>query len=141
MRILGYQASRPNLRLLRLPEEVVEPSPVPVNARIALDHGFARDGWLVFMPGQEVRGVPVPLEGEAFRVGRWWDCVPAPNPRTVWLANPDDGGDDEHAPTVVAEYDVLLLWPRKDACERSAPAGTCSRATVPCSPSGTAPAS
>jgi len=103
MRILGYQASRPNLRLLRLPEEVVEPSPVPVNARIALDHGFARDGWLVFMPGQEVRGVPVPLEGKAFRVGRWWDCVPAPNPRTIWLANADV--DDEHAPTVVAEYD------------------------------------
>src|SRR5689334_13425272 len=81
MRILGSRASRPNLWLLRLPEEVAEPSPVPFNAAVALDRGFARDGWLVLMTDLDVRGIPVPIEGKAFRLGRWWDCVPAPNPR------------------------------------------------------------
>jgi hypothetical protein len=103
-RVLGYQQSRPHIRLLRLPEETVEPSPVSVNADVALDHGFARDGWLVFNAFADIRGIPVPLEGRAFRVGRWWDCVPAPNPRTVWLANPGPKFD-EGAPTIIAEYD------------------------------------
>jgi hypothetical protein len=101
------------LRLLRLPEETIEPSPVPLNgASAALDRGFARDGWLVFNPVEEVWGVPVPLEGRAFRVGRWWDCVPALNPRTIWLANPvgpdANAGLDHDAPTLVVEYDGVL---------------------------------
>jgi hypothetical protein len=103
-RVLGYQQSRPYLRVLRLPEETVEPSPVSVNADVALDRGFTREGWLVFNAFADIRGVPVPLEGRAFRVGRWWDCVPAPNPRTVWLANPGPKFD-ESAPTIIAEYD------------------------------------
>jgi hypothetical protein len=75
----------------------------------ALDRGFVRDGWLVFNPNEEVWGVPLPLKGKAFRVGRWWDCVPAPNPRTIWLAGPvqpdPDVGPDIEAPTVLEEYD------------------------------------
>jgi hypothetical protein len=95
------------LRVLRLPEQAVEPSPVACNADIALDRGFAREGWLVVIAHPEVRGLPVPLEGERFSVGYWWDCVPAPNPRTVWLANPGKAIDDSQ-PTVVTEYDGVL---------------------------------
>src|SRR4051812_17932160 len=88
---LGHQSARPRLRLVRLPEESVEPSPVPLDgATCALDRGFARDGWLVFTPNEEVWGVPAALDGPAFRVGRWWGCGPPPNPRTLWLANPAD---------------------------------------------------
>lgn len=87
--ILGYQATRPHLRLLSLPEETIVPSPVALNAPpTALDRGFRRDGWLVFKPSEDVWGVDASLTGAAFRVGRWWDCVPACNPQTVWLGAP-----------------------------------------------------
>jgi hypothetical protein len=112
LRILGYDETAPHLRLLSLPEETIEPCPVSLNAAdCALDRGFARDGWLVFDSNAEVWGVPIPLEGEAFRIGRWWDCVAAPNPRTVWLANPVDPdpniGLDRDVPTLVVEYDGI----------------------------------
>jgi hypothetical protein len=46
------------LRLLRLPEEIIEPSPLSLDAaHNALDLGFARDGWLAFTPNEEVWGV------------------------------------------------------------------------------------
>ena len=108
--ILGYQATRPHLRLLSLPEDTIVPSPVPLNAAAtALDRGFRRDGWLVFKPSEDVWGIDASLTGAAFRVGRWWDCVPAANPRTVWLGAPVSrdwtvgrGLDDV---THLAEYD------------------------------------
>src|SRR5690349_16101946 len=51
MRVLGYQPTRPRLRLLSLPEGTVEPSPVRLDAAAnALDRGFARDGWIAFVP-------------------------------------------------------------------------------------------
>jgi hypothetical protein len=129
LRVLGYQPTRPRLRLLRLPEERVEPSPVALDAaECALD----RDGWLVFTPNAEVWGVPASLEGRAFRVGRWWDCVPAPNPRTVWLANPVDpdpsGGLDHDAPTVLVEYDGVV---RQEIDRRELPGSLRLEAAVP----------
>jgi hypothetical protein len=108
--VLGYQQTRPHLRLLSLPEGTVGPSPVALNgAATALDSGFRRDGWLVFKPSQEVWGVDASLTGRAFRVGRWWDCVPARNPRTVWLGDPVSPdptvGPRQDEPTQLAEYD------------------------------------
>lgn len=107
MCVLGYQPTRPRLRLLHLPEEVVEPSPVPLDATVAISRGFVRDGWLVFDAGTDIRGISFPLKGRPFRVGRWWDCVPGPNPRTIWLANPVgvDESLDRAGPTIVVEYD------------------------------------
>ena len=95
--LLGYQATRPRLRVLRLPSETVEPSPVPLNRPVAIDHGFAREGWFVLRPGREVWGIPASLDGK-FALGEWLTCVPAANPRTVWL------GDS----TMALEYDGVL---------------------------------
>lgn len=108
--VLGYQSTRPHLRLLSLPEGTIEPSPVALNGgSTALDRGFRRDGWLVFKPSQDVWGIDASLTGRAFRVGRWWDCEPARNPRTVWLgapASPDpSAGRRWDEPTQLAEYD------------------------------------
>src|SRR3954447_693874 len=130
---LGHQSAGPRLRLVRLPEESVEPSPVPLDgATCALDRGFARDGWLVFTPNEEVWRVPAALDGPAFRVGRWWDCVPSPNPRTVWVANavdPDpNAGVDRHAPTVLVEYDGVL---RQEVDRRELARSLRLEATVP----------
>ena len=110
MRVLGYQPTRPRLRVLSLPEEAIEPSPVPLNGAVcALDRAFVRDGWIVFAPNEEVWGVPASLTGNAFRVGRWWDCVPALNPRTVWLGAPvardPQAWRDLDAPNLIQEYD------------------------------------
>jgi hypothetical protein len=110
MRVLGYQPTRPRLRVLSLPEQSIEPSPVPLNgSTCALDSGFIRDGWIAFTPSLEVWGMPVPLGGKAFKVGRWWDCVPAVDPRTVWLGVPVDPDPrarrDMTLPTLVVEYD------------------------------------
>jgi hypothetical protein len=110
MRLLGYQPTRPRLRVLSLPEEVIDPSPVPLNgAMCALDRAVVRDGWIVFMPNEEVWGVPTSFTGKAFRVGRWWDCVPGLNSRTVWLggrvARDPSVGRDPDAPNLLEEYD------------------------------------
>src|SRR4051812_34416011 len=87
--LLGYQDTRPHLRVVSLPDERVKPSPVPLNAAdCALDVGFPRDGWMCFHACPEVWAIPIPLKGKASRIGWWWDCVPSTNPRTVWLAHP-----------------------------------------------------
>ena len=131
LRVLGYQDSRPHLRLLRLPEEVIEPSPVGLNAGTALDRAISRDGWLAF-PNGEVWGVPVPLQGRAFLVGGWWDCVAAPDPRTIWLANPvdpdADAGLDPDEPTLLVEYDGVR---RRELRRRELPQSVRLEAAVP----------
>jgi hypothetical protein len=98
--LLGYAQSRPHLRVLRLPDEDVVPSPVGLNRPVALDRAVVRDGWVAFDPDHEVWGVALPLAGKAFKVGEWWQCLPAPNPRTVWLARPYEGD-----PALAVEYD------------------------------------
>jgi len=107
--LLGYQATRPRLRVLRLPSETVEPSPVPLNRPIAIDHGFAREGWFVLRPGREVWGIPGSLD-DKFALGEWLTCVPAANPRTIWL------GDS----TMALEYDGVL---RREVGRVSLPGG------------------
>ena len=115
--LLGYQATRPRLRVLRLPDETVEPSPVPLNRPVAIDRGFARDGWFVLRPGTEVWGIPESLD-DKFALGEWLTCVPAANPRTVWLA------DGESA----TEYDGVL---RREVGRASLPPKAFLVAAVP----------
>lgn len=110
LQILGYQETPPHLRVLRLPEATIEPPPVRLDpADCALDRAFVRDGWIAFAPNQEVWGAPLPLGRPAFHVGRWWDCVPSPNPQRVWLANPvepdPNSRTDRNSTTVLVEYD------------------------------------
>jgi hypothetical protein len=142
LRILVQPPSRPGLALLRLPGEVTEPLPVRVSAEQPMARAIAREGWLAFNPNQEVWGVPVPLAGRAFRVGGWWDCVPALNPRTVWLANPVDpdpaAGLDEDAPALLVEYDGVRRQqlsrrelPRPLRVEAAVPEGLVSRPLDP----------
>lgn len=112
-RIVGYQASRPHLRILTLPEELVEPAPAPGavnNSDVALDSAIVREGWFALFPSRGVWGMSLPFSGEGFRVeGEWDRCCPAPNPRNVWLARSSKFEDvrspRSHDQTLVAEYD------------------------------------
>jgi hypothetical protein len=114
IQVVAYDAPPHGLRIVRLPEGQVEtPSvvPVPKEAKNAPDRAFRREGWIVFLPNEAVWGAPESLSGEAFMIGSWWDCVPALNPRTVWLGaavdpNPNAGWD-RSGPNVLQEYDGL----------------------------------
>ena len=114
LRLLGYYSSRPHLRLIRLPECQVEPSPVPVNrASSALDRCVRREGWIAFH-AQEVWGVPIPLEGKAFQVGPTFSCIASQNERAIWMDAPVQ---PEELRTYV-EYDGVA---REVTDERSLP--------------------
>lgn len=102
LRLLGYRASRPHIRLVRLPELEVEPSPVLLNDSVsALDYAIRREGWIAFR-SQRVWGMPIPLEGKAFAVGPTFDFLPSDQPRAIWFL---DGSLPRHKPSVYLEYD------------------------------------
>ncbi len=102
LRLLGYEEAQPHLRLIRLPELTVEPSPVPLDrADSALDGCMRRDGWIAFK-SEEVWGAPIPLEGEAFRVGKSFGWLPSRNERAIWMM---DGHIPFDAPHTYIEYD------------------------------------
>jgi hypothetical protein len=109
--LLGYCQTRPHLRVLHVPEGIVEPSPVPLNgAASALDDAIVREGWVAILPAAEQWAVRLPLQGRAERFGRFWDCVPALHPRRVWRAGtvrPEDWREDRQESTLVEGYDGL----------------------------------
>lgn len=109
-RFLAYAERNPRLRAVRLPGGDEEASPVSLDMTgSALDHCYRRDGWIAFGSFGEQFGVPISLKGEAFRVGHWWDLVPAVNERTVWVAcDYDDQNRWENGvPGSAVEYDGL----------------------------------
>jgi hypothetical protein len=111
--MLGYQPTRPRMRALSLPEEAIEPSPVRLNGAVcALDRALC-GGWLVFASNRELWRISGALTGKALRVGRWWDCVPALNPRTVWL-----GARVARDPSVGRGLDAATLLEKYDGVRR-----------------------
>jgi hypothetical protein len=60
-----------------------------------------REGWIAFQ-SEEIWGVPIPLEGKAFRVGKSFGWLPSKNDRAIWLM---DGHIPADAPQVYIEYD------------------------------------
>jgi hypothetical protein len=105
LRLLGYQPSRPNIRLVRLPELEVEPSPVRVNDSVALDYAIRREGWIA-LKSHRVWGVPIPLDGPAFVVGPSFDFLPSHQPRAIWLNDGNIPRDEPwRRPWVYLEYD------------------------------------
>jgi hypothetical protein len=102
MSVLGYMAGRPRIRLVHLPEAVVEPSPVPLNGSgDAFDFALRREGWIAF-GGFTVWGMPVPLEGEAFKIGRSFGFLRSENPRAIWVT---DGHRSSEDGQTFLEYD------------------------------------
>jgi hypothetical protein len=99
LRLLGYDEKRPNLRLIRLPEAEVEPSPVQLD-RPPLDRCIRLEGWITF---HGVWGVAVPLSGEAFYVGKYVEAfwTRSANRRALWLLEPTQAD----APHAYVEYD------------------------------------
>jgi hypothetical protein len=102
LRLLGYMSGRPHIRLVHVPEAVVEPAPVPLNGSgEAFDFALRRDGWIAF-GGFTVWGMPVPLEGEAFKVGRSFGFLRSENPRAIWVT---DGHRSAEEGQAFLEYD------------------------------------
>jgi hypothetical protein len=132
MVVLGYAQARPHLRVLRLPDETVEPSPVRLDAaRNALDGAVKRSGWVAVLPNEEQWAVSLPLAGRAQRFGRWWDCVPSLDPRRVWCAaevHEDDWKGRPSTPTRAVEYDGVE---RRIVRELALPPGSRLHAHVP----------
>ena len=102
LKILGYMAGRPRIRLVHLPDAVVAPSPVPLNGSSdAFDFALRREGWIAF-GGFTVWGMPVPLEGESFKVGRSFGFLRSENPRAIWVT---DGHRSFEEGQTFLEYD------------------------------------
>jgi len=101
LRLLGYRPSRPNIRLVRLPELEVEPSPVPLNDSVAVDHAIRREGWIAFK-SERVWGMPIPLEGSAFAIGPSFNFIASHRPRAIWM---QDGRPFDDQPKLYLEYD------------------------------------
>ena len=95
-------AGRPRIRLVHLPDAVVAPSPVPLNGSgDAFDVALRREGWIAF-GGFTVWGMPVPLEGEAFKVGRSFGFLRSENPRAIWVTDGHRGFEEGQS---FLEYD------------------------------------
>ena len=100
LRVLAYQPTRPHLRLIRLPELEIEPSPVPLNNAGSALITSRREGWIAFS-ATGIWGVPVPLNGRAFRVSKYsFDLLPSRNDRAIWIS---DGTGNQ--PGTYFEYD------------------------------------
>jgi|GEM_PF-4794006 len=95
------------LRIVRLPEAVVEPAPVSLDTEYALDNCIRREGWLVFMPDVNVWGIPLPLGDLPFRVATESrvDAAGA-DPRTIWLRHRNS--------RTLTEYDGLAREVRRE---------------------------
>jgi hypothetical protein len=107
LRLLGYAATRPMLRVVRLLDAVAEPAPVSLDTGSALDDCIRREGWLVFTPNIDCWGLPLPFGERAFRVATDTRVVATGvDPRTVWLHGRD-------SPTI-AEYDGVAREVRRE---------------------------
>jgi len=119
LRLLGYMASRPMLRVVRLRDALAEPAPVSLDTGYALDDCIRRDGWLVFTPNVNVYGLPLPFGERPFRIATdTWVVATGGDPHTVWLHGRD-------SPTI-AEYDGVARQVRRevelqDSSSQSAP--------------------
>jgi hypothetical protein len=81
-----------------------------------------REGWIAFL-GTEVWGVPTPLRGKAFQIGRSSTLVASQNERAIWMDGDAFLGDDSRwprEPRTYVEYDGV----ERDVIDRATfPAG------------------
>jgi hypothetical protein len=96
--MLGCAERKPMLRVVRLPEAVVEPAPVSLDTGHALDRAYRRRGWIAFTPNQDVWGLPTPFGEPPFPIARGAHVLcTGLDPETVWLR--------QRGASSVAQYD------------------------------------
>ena len=89
LRLLAYSATRPMLRVMRLPARTHEPAPMSLDTGYALDGCIRREGWVAFNPAPGMYGLPLPFGERPFRISREEHSVLATgtDSRTVWLGS------------------------------------------------------
>jgi hypothetical protein len=84
--LLAEHEDAPRLRILQLRECDSVAAPVSVDAMdTAISDVVPRASWLAIAGHEDVWAASLPLEGQAARIARSFDCVPSVDPDRVWI--------------------------------------------------------